>query len=83
MDLTKHAMIRSRQRGFSPALLDIISNYGRHEPTVGGATKVSFGKKESLQLIREAKRLIQMFDKINNATLIVKDGCILTMYKHH
>jgi len=83
MDLTKHAITRSRQRGFSSALLDIISSCGRQEHTIGGATKVIFGKKESQQLIKEAKRLIQMVDKNNNVTLIVKNGYVLTMYKHN
>ena len=51
MNMKKHSETRSRQRGFNLTLLDIISNCGRHEPAIGGATKITLGRKESQQVI--------------------------------
>ena len=83
MDLTKHANIRSRQRGFSEQMLEIILRCGREQLVKGGAVKISLGRKESQQIIREAKKLIQLVDKNSIASVIVKDDQIVTMYKHH
>ena len=81
--MTRHAQTRSRQRGFNMLIMDIITNFGHDEPAIGGATKIILGKKESQQIIGEAKKLIQLLDKINKVTLIVKEGRIITMYKNH
>ena len=81
MKLSKHARIRSRQRGFSDLSLDIIRQYGRCERTAGGAVKFYFGEKEYRMAVESLKRTIQAMDKIKGGSIIAKDGNVLTAYK--
>lgn len=73
--------MRFRQRGFSNVLLNIVESCGRIEKAPGGAIKIFFGKKEASILVQEAKSLIQLMDKANGSTLIVKGNELITMYK--
>lgn len=41
---TQHASIRSQQRGIPPLVLDLLLQFGCHEPAGGGASKVFFDK---------------------------------------
>ena len=82
MDFTSHAKTRSRQRGFNPLLVEIIASCGRQVKGRNGAIKIVFGKKESRDLVREVKGIIQLVDKVNLATLVIKDGRVITLYKH-
>ncbi len=41
---TQHANIRSQQRGIPPLVLDLLRQFGSHEPAGGGASKVFFDK---------------------------------------
>ena len=82
MKLTKHAQARQRQRGIPNFCLDIIQQHGRCERAPGGATKVSFGKREYQRTIEQLKGLIQMLDKAKGGTIIIADdGDVLTVYK--
>ncbi len=81
MKLSKHAEIRSRQRGFSSLYISLIEEYGRTVDAPGGAKKIFFGKKEYEVACHELKKLLQFLDKFNGSALIVADDNILTMYK--
>ena len=82
MKLTKHARIRQRQRGIPELCLNIIQEHGRCERAPGGATKVSFGKREYQRTVEQLKRVIQMLDKAKGGTIIIADdGDVLTVYK--
>lgn len=41
---TQHANVRSQQRGIPPLVLDLLRQFGSHEPAGGGASKVFFDK---------------------------------------
>jgi hypothetical protein len=74
MNVTKHAKARSRQRGIPLENLDIILSFGTPIFKKGGATEFRLLKKD-------AKKLIQQFDKlIGKAVLVSEDGTIITTY---
>lgn len=81
MKLSKHAEIRSRQRGFSSLYISLIEEFGRTMDAPGGAKKIFFGKKEYDAACHELKKLLQLLDKVNGSALIVTGDNILTMYK--
>lgn len=80
MKLSLHSQKRSRQRGFSRAGLDIVKRYGRIEYAPGGAVRIFFGKKEKQLMVTDLKKTLQMLDKTQGGTLIVKDNELLTAY---
>ena len=83
MTRTKHFQSRFGQRGFSEFTLDMVLKCGRVENANKGATKIFFGKKEKIRLIQEAKKVIQLIDKADGATLILEGDNLITIYKRH
>jgi hypothetical protein len=81
MKMTMHAKLRLQQRGFSKHVIDIILDKGRMQNAAGSATKFFLGRKERQEIVAELKRIIQLMDKAEGATIIIKDGHILTLYK--
>jgi len=81
MIVSNHAEIRKRQRGFSRFSLDMIQKFGRSVKVPGGAIKVFFGKKEYQHTVQEFKKAIQLLDKAKGGNIIIKDDCIITVYK--
>ena len=80
MKISLHSKKRIKQRGFSRAALDIIKRYGRIEYAPGGAVRIFFGKKERQLMVTDFKKTIQMLDKTQGGTLIVKDNELITAY---
>lgn len=81
MKLTRHAEARKNQRGFSDFVMDMILQHGISKNAPGGATKISFRKKEYQKVVGQLKKAIQLMDKAKGGHVIMKDGCILTIYK--
>ena len=81
MNLTKHAATRKSQRGFSNFVLEMILQHGIAKNAPGGATKISFRKKEYQKVVGQLKKAIQLMDKAKGGHVIMKDGCVLTIYK--
>ena len=81
MHLTKHAIQRKQQRGFSDLALKIIEQNGKPLPCPGGGIKILFSKKEYQKTVQDIKRLLQALDKAKGGTLVTIDNLILTMYK--
>ena len=82
MTTSHHAQVRMQQRGIPAALVQIIEECGKVSHAPGGAERFQLGKRETDQLRQELKRMLQLLDKARGASLIVKDGCILTAYKY-
>ncbi len=82
MTISSHAQARMQQRGMPAELLDIIMRCGRVERAPGGADKIFLGRHEARELRCRLKQLLQLLDRAEGSSLIVKDGCILTVYKH-
>ena len=81
MMTSKHAKIRSKQRGISEGLLGVIEAYGRCERAPGGVTQIFFGQREHQRLVTDLKRLIQHIDKIRNCSLIADGNTIITVQR--
>lgn len=82
MELTRHALKRKRQRGFSSFSLEMIEKYGRYGTASGGLMQIFLGRKESLDLIRELKRDIQLIERLAGSTMLVGGDKIVTVYKN-
>jgi len=82
MKVSYHAHRRMRQRGFSNPSFEIIQKHGRTEYAPGGAIKIFFGKKERQLIVTDLKKTIQLLDKAQGGTLIVKDNDLITAYHH-
>jgi hypothetical protein len=82
MKMTKHAEMRSRQRGFSPEILKIIMQYGHISEAPGSAFKLFFGNREFSQAICALKKMIQVLERAKGGTMILgNDHSIVTCYK--
>jgi hypothetical protein len=44
MDTTRHAAVRSKQRGIPPLMIDLLREFGARQPAGQGAQKVFFDK---------------------------------------
>lgn len=62
-------------------IIDIILNKGKEEHAPGGAIKIFIGKREYQAVVTELKRAIQVMDRAKNATVIINDDRVLTVYK--
>ena len=81
MRLTKHAEGRLRQRGWSEQIVDIVMTYGRFERAPGGAVRVFIGNREAQTIDHEIKALWKLVSRARGGTILIKDDCILTVYK--
>lgn len=77
MNMSDHARARSRQRGIPIDNMEIILSYGTPIKKKGKATEYRF-------LEKDAKRLIQKFDKlVGKAVLVSDDETVITTYTVH
>ena len=81
MIMTKQTLEIGRRQGFPPVLMDIIISNGYYKKTRNGSELIIFGKREAQELIKEAKRIIQIADKANRMTIMLKQGVIVKIYK--
>ena len=63
MKISKHAEIRSQQRGISKEIKDIIFSFGSRSPKPGNAEEYRITKKVSRQLITEHKKIVKDMKK--------------------
>ena len=59
MRISKHADIRSQQRGISKEVKDIIFSFGIRNPRPGNAEEYRITKKTSRRLISEHKKIVK------------------------
>lgn len=79
--MSKHAILRKKQRGISDLFIDIIEHYGNCETAPGGATKIIFGNREYREIVGELKFLLQKFDKMKKGSMVFKDEVVITVYR--
>ena len=63
MKISKHAEIRSQQRGISKEIKDIIFSFGSRSPKPGNAEEYRITKKVSRQLIADHKKIVKDMKK--------------------
>jgi len=75
MKISKHASVRSQQRGITFETIELITNYGTPVRKSGDVLEYRLLKKDK-------KRLIQTLDKTNNKAVIVSinGGSVITVY---
>lgn len=81
MIMTRDTFPLGNRQGFPPVLLDIIISNGYYKKTSNGSELIIFGKREAQELIKEAKRIIQIADQANRMTIMLKDGVIIKVYR--
>ena len=80
MNISKHALVRSQQRGIRMDDIDLIMQLGRPQHKPGGAIEYSVTKKDKSRMIVHLKRLINHVDKIGDKGVLVIDDQIITVY---
>jgi hypothetical protein len=84
--MTKHADIRSQQRGISPMMIDLLLQFGEKEPAGGGASKVYLNKSARRKLRAYAGALAPLVDQhLDIYAVVGRDNQIVTVghrYEH-
>ena len=78
--ITRHAQIRSQQRGIPPMVLDLILQFGSTESAGDGASKMFFDKAARRRLHSYAGTLAPMLDEhLDSYAVVGQDNQIITV----
>ena len=81
MEITKHAKVRSQQRGIPASVIDLIMQYGKPKKAPGKALQYEVHGETIPQLQSRLKGLLQQVEKLKNTVVVVaEDGSIITVY---
>lgn len=82
MKKTKHAEIRSQQRGVSQEQIDLILSFGKKTRRPGGGWEYRIKKKQKTTAISELKRRIRLIEKSADKGVLVNQNLdtIITVY---
>ena len=82
MRVTRHAQIRSKQRGIPKGAVNLVITYGIGQKVCGDATKYLLDKRAIDHGIHELKSQIQTMEKLKTLRVIVADDeqDVITVY---
>mgnify|MGYP001173701841 CR=1 FL=1 len=85
--LSRHAQVRSQQRGISLELVDLLLDYGQERHVGHGATVLSFPKsaRERLRQTLSRKVFASISSRLDVYAVVGDHGCIMTLghrYQH-
>jgi len=81
MEISKHAKIRSQQRGIPESITDLIVEFGDPIEVPGDAFKYEVTGRTINALNSHLKSLVHQVDKMKNKVVLVsQDGNIITTY---
>lgn len=82
MKMTKHAEMRSQQRGILPDAIELIVNFGSPIRKPGNVLEFRLAKRDRARVICHLKRQIQLIDKTLNKAVLVdsQNQEIITSY---
>lgn len=82
MNFSKHAKVRSKQRGVPSDNIELILRFGRRTRKPGDAWEYALGKKEKNKAVAYLKYLIQTLDKAGGQAVLVSHDQteVITMY---
>ncbi len=82
MKLSQHAVVRSKQRGISLFLLNLILEFGTTTNRLGGTVELILTKKTRNELITTLKNTMHMIEKTKNKAVLVNSNMtnIITVY---
>jgi len=84
MKLSKHAKIRSQQRGIHSKLINMIINHGKPERGAGGAHIYMLTRRDKNEIITQMKQNIKILEQAANVKVVVSDnGEVITAYHHY
>lgn len=80
MKLTKHAKIRSQQRGFSKEDITWLMLLGEPKEKPGKVMEYTIKGRDKDIIVSKFKKIIQLLDKITNKAVLVDGDDIITVY---
>ena len=83
MNLSKHAIARSQQRGVPLEIIDLIAKYGTPKHRPGNALGYEISRKHANRLIQSLKRIIHRLERSADVVIIVSGDSpeeIITVY---
>jgi hypothetical protein len=84
MKLSKHAQIRSQQRGIPNKLIKMAIIHGQSERGPGGAHIYMLTKKNKNEIITRMKQNIKVLEQAANIKVVVSDdGQVITAYHYN
>ena len=86
MKISKHAKMRSQQRGISEAYMALLIAFGKISSAKNGAVSIRIDKHGMRLLENVLREGIQVMDKIKNKTVICTDDSdctIITCYHNN
>lgn len=79
MNTSKHAKIRSQQRGIAPLVIDLLLKFGSEEPAGAGASKVFFDKRARRRVKSYAGPLAAVIDDyLDVYAVVAADNTVIT-----
>lgn len=81
MEMSDHALSRSRQRGITSEAIDFIVQYGSPERRPGDAVEYRLERRHKARMITDLKRQIRVIERAaGKAVLVSDDGKLITVY---
>ncbi len=82
MNMSKHASVRSQQRGIPPMLVDLLFEFGASEKAHDGASKLYFDKSASRRLQAYAGPLSSLLEQHLDVYVVVADDATVITVAH-
>lgn len=79
MSFTKHAQVRSQQRGIPELVVDLLLRFGRREHDHAGAEIVFFDRTSRKRLEAYVGGLIGKFNEHMDCYAVMADGQVITV----
>jgi len=81
MEISKHAKIRSQQRGIPVSEMELILNYANPKEVYGDAVAFEIDGKTKNKIIARLKHMIHKVEKLDGKIIVESgDGKIITTY---
>lgn len=85
MKMSRHAIVRSKQRGIPSDLIDIILQFGTPVKRPGNVLEIQINKKDKNKIIKRLKWLIHSVEKCANKAILADISLkeIVTVYNKY
>jgi len=81
MEISKHAQIRTQQRGIPESVVELILDYGSPNDVKGKAIAFEVTGETINSLLSQVKSLLHNIEKLRNKVVLVsEDGKVITAY---
>ncbi|MEX2437319.1 MAG: hypothetical protein WD509_01940 [Candidatus Paceibacterota bacterium] len=81
MDISRHAQIRTQQRGIPESIVELIVDYGEPKDIIGKAMAYEVSGRTINSLQTHVKHLLNRIERLKNKIVVVSDdGTVITTY---